>query len=124
MGIASVFTGNSTGVSPEDFKKQFGHLLLEGEDVGAAFKTIRDYYAFTPRRILIINAQGWSGKKKEITSIPLRSVTWFSVETGGWGLDDAEIKLHVRDSDPVVIETKKNVDVAWLQTVLAHYIAT
>ncbi|MCB2087731.1 MAG: PH domain-containing protein [Sphingomonadaceae bacterium] len=69
-------------------------LLLEGEQVVIATKGIRDGCAFTNRRILIVNKQGLTGKKVEVLSIALRSITAFSVENSGTFDLDAELKVY------------------------------
>ena len=68
-------------------------LLLEGEDVRFATKGIRDGAVFTDRRIIVINRQGLTGKKVEITSVWLKSITAFSIENSGTFDLDAEVKI-------------------------------
>ena len=44
---------------------------------------MRDCVVFTSKRIIAVNVQGISGKKKDFTSLPLAKVQAFSVETAG-----------------------------------------
>ncbi len=61
--------------------------------VFAAFQTIRDMVVFTNKRIIAINVQGITGKKKDFTSLPYSKVQAFSVETAGTLDLDCEMEL-------------------------------
>lgn len=69
-------------------------LLLDGEEVVMATKGIRDGAVFTSKRIIVVNRQGITGKKIEFASIPLRTITAFSIENSGTFDLDAELKLY------------------------------
>ena len=45
-------------------------MLVQGEEILAAFQSIRDQVVFTNKRIISINVQGMTGKKVDYTSIP------------------------------------------------------
>lgn len=45
-------------------------LLVEGEQGVAAFKTMRDSAIFTTKRLIVRDAQGITGKKVEVYSLP------------------------------------------------------
>lgn len=47
-----------------------GPLLVVGEEPVAAFKTFRDSAIFTNRRLIVRDAQGMTGKKVEMYSLP------------------------------------------------------
>lgn len=49
----------------DEVANQIQPLLVEGEELYAAFKGIRDYIAFTSKRIIAVNVQGITGKKKD-----------------------------------------------------------
>ena len=60
-------------LSPVDLSEvagQIAPLLVEGEQTVVAFKGMRDYIAFTTKRIIAVNVQGITGKKKDFTSLP------------------------------------------------------
>src|SRR6478752_5466507 len=61
---------------------QIDPLLIEGEEGFLAFKGMRDYIVFTSRRIIAVNVQGITGKKKDYTS-PLRQGAGLLVGDGG-----------------------------------------
>lgn len=58
-------------------------LLQSDEEVEKAYKCGRDMVVFTTKRIIFIDVQGWSGKKVEYMSYPLRYCTAFEVKSAG-----------------------------------------
>ncbi|MFI3171400.1 MAG: PH domain-containing protein [Eubacteriales bacterium] len=68
-------------------------LLIQGESVIGSYKGIRDYVVFTNKRIIAVNVQGITGKKKDYTSLPYSKVQVFSVETAGTFDLDSELEL-------------------------------
>lgn len=61
--------------------EQVGDLLIDGETVIGSYTAIRDYVVFTNKRIIAVNVQGITGKKKDYSSLPYNKVQAFSVET-------------------------------------------
>ncbi len=57
------------------------------------FKGIRDALIFTQHRMMVLDPQGIRGKKVEITSIPWKSISAFSLENSGTFDLDAELKV-------------------------------
>ena len=55
---------------------------------------IRDFVAFTTHRIISVNVQGITGKKKDFTSMPYSRIQTFSVETSGVLDLDSELELY------------------------------
>ena len=53
-------------VAPQSFGGMVQPLLIEGEGIIACYQSIRDGLVFTNKRIIAINIQGLTGKKKEI----------------------------------------------------------
>lgn len=45
-------------------------LLVTGEEPVAAYKTRRDTAIFTTKRLIVRDAQGFTGKKGEVYSVP------------------------------------------------------
>ncbi|GAB3593340.1 PH domain-containing protein [Angustibacter peucedani] len=101
---------------------QVDPLLIDGEQGFMAFKGIRDYIVFTSKRIIAVNVQGISGKKKDFTSLPFAKVQAFSVETAGTFDLDAELELWFSGLGKVRFEFKGNTDVAYLNKLIAHYV--
>lgn len=87
------------GFDPEALGDRAMAALLPGETVLAAYRTVRDGFALTDWRILVVDRQGLTGSKTEVVSIPYRSVLRFSVETGGTLEMDDELKIWDRAAD-------------------------
>ena len=58
-------------------------LMVDGERAVAAYKTFRDSAVFTTKRLIVRDAQGLTGKKIEIYSLPYSSIHMWSSETAG-----------------------------------------
>jgi len=105
-----------------DVGSQVQPFLVEGEEVYAAFKGMRDYIAFTSKRIIAVNVQGITGKKKDFTSLPYSKIQAFSVESAGSFDLDAELELWFSGLGKVKFEFKGKTDVAYLSKLVAHYV--
>jgi Bacterial PH domain len=77
-----------------EFASSVKDILLDGEEVIASFKALRDGVVFTSKRIIAINVQGFTGKKRDFTSLPYKSIVVFSVETAGTFDLDSELDLY------------------------------
>lgn len=92
-----VLGGDASAVDPSVVQEQLRAdppVLMPDEVVDMAFKCGRDTYAFTTRRMLVIDVKGMSGKMIRYTSYLWSSIKAFAVETPGAFLDrDCEIKL-------------------------------
>ena len=55
-------------------------ILVPGEHVLQCYATLRDKAALTDKRIIFADVQGITGKKKEVYSIPYRSIDMWSSE--------------------------------------------
>ncbi|MBR5863305.1 MAG: PH domain-containing protein [Alistipes sp.] len=123
MSIINNLFGNATEVDTEKLQSEFGEIIIDGEEIEAAFKIFRDKWVFTNKRLIMLNVQGVTGSKREYHSIPYSSITHFSIETGGTFDGDCEMKLWVRGlSSPMVKEFKRNLDIKGLQRMLAKHI--
>ena len=80
-------------VKLETFSGMIAPILLPGEKLLSAQQTIRDGVVFTDKRIIAINVQGITGKKKDFTSLPYSKIQSFSVETAGTFDLDSELDL-------------------------------
>lgn len=87
-------------------------LLINGEEVIATFQAMRDGIVFTNKRIISINIQGVTGKKKDFTSLPYSKIQAFSVETSGVFDLDSELELWFSGLGKVKLEFSGKADVA------------
>jgi Bacterial PH domain len=94
-------------------------LLVEGEQAVTAYKTFRDSAIFTTKRLIVRDAQGITGKKVEIYSLPYSSINMWSSENAGGMFDmDAEMELWTR-AGHIKIKLNKKVDIRRLDQLIA-----
>ena len=65
---------------------------------------MRDYVVFTNKRVISVNVQGLTGKKKDFTSLPYSKVQAFSIETAGHFDLDSELQLVFSSLGTVIFE--------------------
>lgn len=94
-------------------------LMVQGEQPVAAFKTVRDSAVFTTKRLIVRDAQGITGKKVEVYSLPYSSINMWSSENAGTLDMNAEIELWTR-AGHIKIKTGRGVDVRRLDMLIAH----
>ena len=115
--------GNATEVNVKELEKELAATLIEGETIVKGFKIIRDMIFFTDKRLILIDKQGLSGKKVEYHSILYKSISHFSVESGGTFDLDAELKIYISgNSTPIQREFKKGTDIIGVQKMLAQFV--
>lgn len=103
---------------PQDVQE----LLVEGEQAVAAYKTIRDSAVFTNKRLIVRDAQGLTGKKIEVYSLPYSSINMWSTENAGKLLDlNAEVELWTR-AGHIKVNLRKGVDVRKFDRLIANAI--
>ena len=124
MGLFSALMGNAGAVSNDELQKNYGLLLIEGEQIELGFKLIRDTFIFTNKRLIFIDKQGITGSKTEYKSITYKSISRFSIETAGTFELDAELKIWISsEANPSIIKQfNKSVNVYEVQKVLAYYV--
>ncbi|HEY8588756.1 MAG TPA: PH domain-containing protein [Naasia sp.] len=94
-------------------------LLVEGETAWAAFKTFRDSAIFTSKRLIVRDAQGMTGKKVEIYSLPYSSINMWSSENAGTLDFNAELELWTR-AGRIKIKVGKGADIRRIDQLIAH----
>lgn len=94
-------------------------LLVEGEQAVAAYKTFRDSAVFTTKRLIVRDAQGLTGKKVEIYSLPYSRIDMWSSENAGKMLDfNAELEMWTR-AGHIKIKLDKKIDIRRLDKLIA-----
>ncbi len=94
-------------------------LLIQDEHVIGAFKAMRDGVIFTNKRIIAVNVQGITGKKKDFTSLPYSKITAFSVETAGTFDLDAELEMWFSGLGKVKFEFTGQTNIVEISKVIA-----
>lgn len=109
-------------VSPDSFQAQLQPLFIEGESILSAFQSIRDYVVFTNKRIIAVNVQGLTGKKKDYSSLPYSKIQAYSVETAGVFDIDSELELWFSGLGKVKLEFVSRADVAEICRTISAFV--
>jgi hypothetical protein len=97
-------------------------LLVPTEQVIASFKAVRDFVVFTDKRLIAVNVQGMTGKKRDFSSLPYSKIQAFSVETAGHFDLDAELELWFSGLGKVKLEFKGQANIIQLGQMIASYV--
>jgi len=98
-------------VVDKGFEEMIVPMFVQGEQIIGMFKGIRDGVVFTTKRIIAINVQGVTGKKKDFSSLPYSKIQAFSVETAGVFDLDSELELWFSGLGKVKFEFVSRADV-------------
>ena len=90
---------NLIRIKEKDICKNVQDLLLEGETIVGAYKTVRDQAVFTSHRIFLVDMQGVTGTRQEIFVLPYKKVLHFGIQTAGFGdpLQTSELTVCFAD---------------------------
>jgi hypothetical protein len=117
---ASIF--KLTPCSPQDIAPSVTPIIIPGEEIVSCFKAARDHVVFTNKRVIAVNVQGMTGKKRDFTSLPFSKIQAFSIETAGTFDLDAELDLWFSGLGKVRLEFKGKVDIRELGKMIASYV--
>ena len=109
-------------VSDNDFASMITPLFVPGEQIIQSFRGIRDGVVFTNKRIIAINVQGITGKKKDFTSLPYSKIQSFSVETAGVFDLDNELDLWFSGMGRVRFEFVAHANVSDICRMISEYV--
>ena len=102
MGLLDGLLGNASESDAQSIQQDLEQVLASNERVEKAYAIIRDLLVFTNKRLILVDKQGLTGKKREYLSIPYRSVERFSMETTGHFDLESELKIWVRgQAEPI-----------------------
>ncbi len=123
MGLLDGMLGNASKIDAGKIQQEFSQVLAPSEQVEHVYQLIRDYFVFTNKRLVMVDKQGITGSKVDYHSIPYKSITHFSIETGGHFDLDAELKIWI-SGNPVPIQKQfnKKLSIYEVQSVLADYV--
>lgn len=97
-------------------------ILIAGEQVVMSFQAIRDMVVFTDKRLIAINVQGITGKKKDFSSLPYAKIQAFSVETAGSFDLDSEMELWFSGLGKVKLEFTGSVDIRGICKFIGEFV--
>lgn len=104
-----------------DGEKMVAPLLTEGERVLSTYKEMRDMVVFTDKRVISVNVQKLTGKKKDFTSLPYAKISVFSVETAGMFDIDSELDMWFSGLGHVRFEFTGRSDIAYIGRIIAEH---
>lgn len=99
-------------------------LLISGEEIVMAFQTVRDQLVFTNKRIIAIDVQGITGKRKSYSSMPYSKIQYFSIQTPGFAelIPDSELFIMFSNTFTAKFEFKGNVDIGKIGRMISEYV--
>ena len=101
-------------VSDAVYASMISPIFIPDEKIIGTYQSIRDGVVFTNKRIIAINVQGITGKKKDFTSLPYSKIQAFSVETSGVFDLDSELELWFSGVGKVKFEFIGAADVSYI----------
>lgn len=93
-------------------------LLVQGEQAVTSFKTFRDSATFTTKRLIVRDAQGITGKKVEIYSLPYSSILMWSSENAGTLDWNSEVELWTK-AGHIKVKLAKGADVRRIDSLIS-----
>ena len=109
-------------VNPSSVMSDIQPLLINEEQIIGAYKAMRDYCVFTDKRVISVNVQGMTGKKKDFTSLPYSKVTAYSVETAGVLDMDSELEMYFSGLGKVKFEFTGQSNIVQIGQIISTYI--
>lgn len=110
-----------TLVSECQIPKDVEQILAKGETAVAAYKTFRDCAIFTTKRLIVRDAQGLTGKKVEMYSLPYSSILMWSTENAGTIDFNSEVELWTK-AGHIKVKLRKGIDIRKFDTIISNYI--
>ena len=115
---------NLTPINLNSIHNEVAGLMVNGERPLMAFKTIRDQLVFTNKRIISIDVQGITGKRRSFTSLPYSKVQFFAIQTPDFMelVPDSELFLHFTNGFEATFEFRGNVDIGQIGRIISEYV--
>ena len=118
----SVF--NLKPIPVENVRDEVKGLLISGETCVFAFQTVRDQLVFTNKRIISIDVQGITGKRKSFASMPYSKIQYFSIQTPGFLelIPDSELFIMFSNGATARFEFKGSTDIGLIGRMISEYV--
>lgn len=115
---------NLSPIKEDQVQENVKNLFVSGETIIGAYKTIRDQVIFTNKRIITIDVQGITGKKKDYSTLPYSKIQYFSVQTPGFAelVPDCEMELYFTNGFVAKFEFKGSCNIIALGRVISSFI--
>lgn len=111
-------------ISISDVRSDVNGLLIEGEEIVMAFKTVRDQLLFTNKRIISIDVQGITGKRKSFSTLPYSKIQFFAIQTPGFAeiIPDSELYIQYANGFSANFEFKGQTDIGKIGRLISEYV--
>lgn len=115
---------NLSPISVNEVRDEVNGLLINGETIVQSFKTVRDQLIFTNKRIIAVDVQGITGKRKSYSSMPYSKVQFFSIQTPGFVelVPDSELFLMFSNGFTAKFEFKGGVDIGQIGRMISEFV--
>ena len=115
---------NLKPIPVDSVRSEVNGLLIAGEEIVQAFHTVRDQLVFTNKRIVAIDVQGITGKRKSYASMPYSKIQFFSIQTAGFLelIPDSELFIMFTNGFTAKFEFKGNVDIGQIGRMISQYV--
>ena len=115
---------NLTPINKAEVREEVNGLLLPDEEINCAFKTVRDQLIFTNMRVIAVDVQGLTGRRKSYSSLPYSKVQFFSIQTPGFAelVPDSELYLMFANGYTAKFEFKGGVDIGAIGRMISEYV--
>lgn len=115
---------NLKPISTDSVREEVNGLLIGGEQIEMAFQTVRDQLVFTNKRIISIDVQGLTGKRKTYSTMPYSKIQFFSVQTPGLIelIPDSELFIMFSNGFTATFEFKGNTDIGMIGRMISEYV--
>ena len=115
---------NLKPISVDAVREEVNGLLIDGEKVEMAFQTVRDQLIFTNKRIVSVDVQGITGKRKSFSTMPYSKIQYFSIQTPGFAeiIPDSELFIMFSNTFTAKFEFKGNVDISKIGRMISAYV--
>ena len=105
----------------DHYESHVAPLLSTNEQIVATYISMRDGVVFTNKRMIAVNVQGMTGKKKDFTSLPYNRIQAYSIETAGHFDLDTELELWFSGMGRIRFEFTSGSDVTLLCRTISEY---
>ena len=104
----------------EDARELFNMFLSSNENVLLYYTHARDKVVFTDNKIIAMDVQGLTGKKKQFRMFPYSKITSYSVETAGTFDWDSDLKIWVSGVGTFGVKLGKKIDILEIGKLLSE----
>lgn len=111
-------------IDESEVRPDVKELFVDGEQIIESFKTVRDQLIFTNKRIIAIDVQGITGKRKSYSTLPYTTIQFFEVQTQGFAeiFPDSELFIQYANGFTAQFEFKGNVDIRKIGKMISNFV--